>query len=96
MTPASSEFEGLVAAVTGGASGIGLATADLLSDRGARVAVLDLVEPPEPFDGFRCDITDRASVDQAIAAVEARFGALDVLINNAGVGAQGTVEDLDE
>ncbi|HEY2060077.1 SDR family NAD(P)-dependent oxidoreductase [Amycolatopsis sp. NBC_01480] len=88
-----SEFEGLVAAVTGGASGIGLATAQLLAAKGARVAVLDLKpdDVPEPLAGFRCDVTSDAEVTSAIDAVAERFGRLDVLVNNAGIGAQGDV-----
>jgi NAD(P)-dependent dehydrogenase (short-subunit alcohol dehydrogenase family) len=93
-----SEFDGLVAAVTGGASGIGLSTARLLSERGAQVACLDLnadtVEAP--LAGVKCDVTDDASVRSAIAAVVERFGRLDVVVNNAGIGAQGTVADNDD
>lgn len=93
-----SEFEGLVAAVTGGGSGIGLATARLLAERGATVAVLDIdvAKVDEPLAGFRCDVTDDASVRTAVADVVARFGRLDVLVNNAGIGAQGTVADNDD
>jgi NAD(P)-dependent dehydrogenase (short-subunit alcohol dehydrogenase family) len=95
------EFEGLVAAVTGGGSGIGLATVRLLAARGARVAALDLdpsaaAEPVEGGEGplaLVADVTDEASVGAAVAAVAERWGGLDVLVNNAGIGAQGTVED---
>jgi NAD(P)-dependent dehydrogenase (short-subunit alcohol dehydrogenase family) len=45
---------------------------------------------------LRCDVRNTASVRDAFGALEARFGGLDVLVNNAGIGAQGTVEDLDE
>jgi NAD(P)-dependent dehydrogenase (short-subunit alcohol dehydrogenase family) len=88
-----SEFEGLVAAVTGGASGIGLAAATLLAERGAQVAVLDL----KPGDaGFRCDVSSDDEVSSAIDAVVERFGRLDILVNNAGIGAQGDVAANDD
>jgi 2-keto-3-deoxy-L-fuconate dehydrogenase len=82
-----SDFEGLVAVVTGGASGIGAATGALLTARGATVASLDMAEDA----GFTCDVRDPESVDAAIAAVVATHGRLDILINNAGIGAAGDV-----
>ncbi|MET8963215.1 SDR family oxidoreductase [Streptomyces sp. NPDC004074] len=93
-----SDFEGLKALVTGGASGIGRATADLLAARGAEVAVLDLDPSPvdKPLLAYRADVTDDASVRAALAAAVTDLGGLDVLINNAGIGAQGTVEDNDD
>ncbi|MEW2284086.1 SDR family oxidoreductase [Streptomyces sp. NPDC047841] len=93
-----SDFAGLRALVTGGASGIGRATADLLAARGARVAVLDL-DPSavgKPLLGVRADVTDDASVRTAVQDAAEALGGLDVLVNNAGIGAQGTVEDNDD
>lgn len=92
-TPHTPEYAGLVAVVTGGASGIGLATARELRARGAEVAVLDLAESDEPFLHVRCDVTDDAAVRAAIDTVTDRLGGVNVLVNNAGMGAQGTVED---
>ncbi|MEW9556121.1 SDR family NAD(P)-dependent oxidoreductase [Nonomuraea sp. NPDC050783] len=84
---------GLKAVVTGGGSGIGLATATLLAERGMTVACLDLNPPGEPLIGIKADVTDDAGVRAAIATAAERLGGIDVLVNNAGIGAQGTVED---
>jgi len=91
----SDEFDGLRAIVTGGSSGIGLATAQLLAARGAEVGCLDLrVEDlPSPLVGFVADVTDDAAVRSAVTAAADRFGGLDIVVNNAGIGAIGTVED---
>jgi NAD(P)-dependent dehydrogenase (short-subunit alcohol dehydrogenase family) len=89
---------GLVAVVTGGASGIGAAIAARLHGAGARVAVLDL--NPAGADprhrAFAADVADRGSVETAIAAVVAEFGRIDILVNNAGIGAQGDVAANDD
>ncbi|UXY31322.1 SDR family NAD(P)-dependent oxidoreductase [Streptomyces sp. HUAS TT20] len=93
-----SDFEGLNALVTGGASGIGRATSALLAARGARVAVLD-VDPSsvdKPLLGCRADVTDDVSVRAAVELAAGELGGLDILVNNAGIGAQGTVEDNDD
>ena len=92
------DFEGLAAIVTGGASGIGRAAAELLASRGARVAALDL-NPDEvaaPLVGIRCDVTDDESVLAAVADAAQRFGRLDIVVNNAGIGAQGDVAANDD
>ncbi|MBI4942049.1 MAG: SDR family oxidoreductase [Actinobacteria bacterium] len=101
MPPAGQDFAGLVAAVTGGASGIGLAVARTLAARGARVAVLDIGELTEDavgagLLGVRCDVTDDASVRAAVGIVAETLGGLDVVVANAGIGAQGTVEENDD
>ncbi|SDG78382.1 SDR family NAD(P)-dependent oxidoreductase [Microbacterium pygmaeum] len=92
------EFDGAVAIVTGGASGIGAATAVLLEERGARVAVLDrsLDGVPAAFFGTVCDVTDSAQVDAAVSAVVDHYGSLDIVINNAGIGASGDVAANDD
>ncbi|MFZ1153449.1 MAG: SDR family NAD(P)-dependent oxidoreductase, partial [Solirubrobacteraceae bacterium] len=84
-------FEGKTALVTGGASGIGAATARRLAAEGARVAIGDLNEEgarevAAELDGFGCklDVTDTASVRAAVAAIEQKLGPVDVLVNNAG------------
>lgn len=94
----AAEFEGLVAVVTGGASGLGAATAKKLHEAGASVAVLDL-NPDQAAEGLfavKTDVADDASVRAAIEAVAAHFGRLDILVNNAGIGAQGTIADNDD
>ena len=94
----SGPLAGLVAVVTGGGSGIGLATALLLRDRGARVWVLDASagEPAEGTSRVFCDVRDGASVSAAIAEVGETEGRIDILVNNAGISAVGTVEAFDD
>ncbi len=90
----SGEFDGLVAVVTGGASGIGAAVARELRAAGARVAVLDLApSADDTMLSIGTDVRDDASVRQAVAEVVEQLGGVDVLVNNAGIGAQGTVAD---
>ena len=77
-----------VAVVTGGGSGIGLATCERLAKEGFTVAALDL--RPSGAAGFAaltlvCDVTDEADVSAAMAAVSDRLGEIDVLVNNAGI-----------
>jgi NAD(P)-dependent dehydrogenase (short-subunit alcohol dehydrogenase family) len=96
--PNDDEFHGLTALVTGGGSGIGLATATALASRGANVAVFDLAMTglaPSLYSRS-CDVTDRRAVNTAVAHVAERFGGLDIVVNNAGIGAIGTVESNDD
>lgn len=93
--PDAVAFQGLVAVVTGGASGLGAAIADRLAADGADVAVLDLdiTSVPPGRLGIRTDIADDASVRAAIDLVVQRYARIDVLVNNAGIGARGTIAD---
>lgn len=85
---------GTIVLVTGGASGIGRATVLAFARVGAAVAVLDLrAEAAESVAreaggasvAVRCDVSDERSVDDAVAEVLARFGRVDVCVNNAGI-----------
>ena len=83
---------GKVALVTGAASGIGRATALALLREGAAVAATDLRPPDLGDEGALClahDVTDEAAWERAVAQLLARFGGLDVLVNNAGIGGAG-------
>ena len=89
-------FEGKTVIVTGGGGGIGGATCRRFAGEGARVAVFDrnfaaasavadaICAAGAQAQAFECDITDRASVDAALAAAEAALGVVAVLVNNAG------------
>jgi 2-keto-3-deoxy-L-fuconate dehydrogenase len=95
------DFTGLVAVVTGGASGIGAAATTLLTQRGARVAVLDRAIGDAagvgmPALALACDVSDGDTVQQAITRVADELGGIDVLVNNAGIGAQGDVTANDD
>lgn len=88
------EMNGLSAIVTGGNSGIGAATAKLLAERGANIAVLDReLSRQSTYFGVEADVTDDNAVRAGVEKVKQHFGKIDVLINNAGIGAQGTVEE---
>ena len=92
------DFDGLTAIVTGGASGIGLATALELTARGARVACLDIVIDglPDGLIGVVGDISDATKAEDAVHEAARALGGIDILINNAGIGATGTIADNED
>src|SRR5919205_1526547 len=97
-------LENKVALVTGGASGIGAATCRAFVEQGARVLVAD-INPTggrqvaeslgDPAHFCQTEVTDQASVNAAVAMAVERFGRLDVMVNNAGVGLVGSVQETD-
>lgn len=102
MAKAPRSLAGLIVAITGGARGIGRATAAALIAQGARVAIGDIDEPLAERTaqelgagtiGLPLDVTDRASFTAFLDEVENRLGPLDVLINNAGIMPLGPFVD---
>ena len=90
------DMTGLTAIITGGASGIGAATAAQFAQLGANVAVFDNNTDGVEHFAQQVDITDDASVQSGVQAVAEKFGGIDIVVNNAGIGAQGTVEANDD
>ena len=91
----SGDFKGLTAVVSGAGSGIGLAVARSLHAQGAKVFGLDLNEGDmsEVATWIACDVGDSADVIAAFKRIGTETDTIDVLVNNAGIGAIGTVED---
>jgi rhamnose utilization protein RhaD (predicted bifunctional aldolase and dehydrogenase)/NAD(P)-dependent dehydrogenase (short-subunit alcohol dehydrogenase family) len=94
-----------VAVITGGASGIGFATAKAMAKEGAEIAILDLDGEAAKAAarkigaaalGIGCDVTDPASVKAAFDAVVSKFGGVDIVVSNAGAAWQGTIGKVDD
>ena len=95
------ELKDKVVVITGGARGLGLAMAERLGSQGAKLVLLDiqaeildqtcqeLAAKGMDAKGYQVNITDEAQVEQTFAAIKADFGALDVLVNNAGILMDG-------
>ena len=92
------DYADRIAVVTGGASGIGAATAALLRSRGATTITFDRqgMDARVPTtDHVIVDLTDHDATARAVAAVGDRYGRIDLLVNNAGIGAVDTIDDGD-
>jgi 3-oxoacyl-[acyl-carrier protein] reductase len=84
----STEFRGLKIVVSGAASGIGLAAANLFERKGARVARLDFA-PIDTGLSFKVDVTDEIQVAEAVAAADNALGGIDVMVNSAAIFLYG-------
>lgn len=79
------------AIITGGASGLGLATARMLRDRGDQVVVLDITAPPNDMAFCHTDVGDDNSVRQAVLDAVTQLGGLDIVVNSAAISSVGDV-----
>jgi NADP-dependent 3-hydroxy acid dehydrogenase YdfG len=92
-----STLEGRVALITGASSGIGAATATTLATRGAKVALASRRGSDEGIEGALarpCDVRDPQQLEALVAETIERFGRLDIVVANAGVGAYGDFLDI--
>ena len=93
------KLENKVAVVTGAASGLGQAIADLFVAEGAKVVYADLSEGELKLDGVntvfvKCDVSKSSEVDALVKTAVEKFGRLDIMINNAGIGSLGGITEI--
>ena len=103
VVDSSFSLAGKIAAITGGASGIGSAIAEMFVQKGATIAVLDLLEEQAQArakelgnnsTAFVVDVTSSESVNRAVASVKEHFGRIDILVNSAGIVALDPAEEV--
>ena len=104
LSELSRSIAGKTAIITGAASGMGRATARLFADEGANVAAMDINAAPLAevvseieaagfsAKGWQLDVADNDAVERVTAEVATAFGSIDILINNAGIGASGPID----
>ncbi len=107
LTTLSRSINGKVALITGAASGMGQATAELFAEQGAKVALVDVASEAQErivariaeagfiARGWTLDVTDKTQIETRVAAIAEYFGGLDILVNNAGISV-GSAIDSDE
>lgn len=98
------DFQNKIVVITGGASGIGMVTAQMMIASNAHVVLMDVNEKGkavaescgEKAFFIRCDVSKSASVEAAFKLIEEKFGRVDVLVNNAGIQSYGSVTETSE
>ncbi|XP_027347480.1 secoisolariciresinol dehydrogenase-like isoform X2 [Abrus precatorius] len=106
VSAAARRLEGKVALITGGASGIGEATAKIFSKHGAQVVIADIqddlgysvsknLDSSSPSSYVHCDVTNEKDVENAVNAAVSKYGKLDIMFNNAGITGVNKTNILD-